>query len=181
MTGFVPTLEGFSFRVEHPDGGELFLLGKRLKPFGFDWLADGAQPFDELPVRVNRIAYREFTRQPDLDFGEFKKRLATDVFGSADAVGGGRSALPPGSILRGSFLVFGVADGFRIVVPWKTGHGALNRTQIEAYRDRLPKIRGNRAALPRPAGRGGKSRPIASWIMGNWTEQDQRYLADHLR
>jgi hypothetical protein len=39
-------------------------------------------PYDELPIRVNRIAYREFTRDPDLPFETFRQRLARDVFGN---------------------------------------------------------------------------------------------------
>src|SRR3954469_16457654 len=58
MTGFVPSFEAFSFPVTHPEGGELFQLARFLKPFGFQWLPDGKQPYDEALVRVNRIAYR---------------------------------------------------------------------------------------------------------------------------
>ena len=37
-------------------------------PLGFGWLEPGDPPYDELPMRVNRIAYREFSRNPDLPF-----------------------------------------------------------------------------------------------------------------
>ena len=30
------------------------------------WLRDGEMPLNELPVRVNRIAYREYTKNPGL-------------------------------------------------------------------------------------------------------------------
>ena len=83
ISGYVPSIEGFSFIARHPEGGESFLVGKRLKPFGFDWLADGQNPYNELPIRVNRIAYREFTHDPELSYDEFKKRLAGEYFGNS--------------------------------------------------------------------------------------------------
>ena len=84
---FVPSFEGFSFVAGHPEGGEAHLVGKRLKPFGFEWLAEGQNPYEELLIRVNRIAYREFTRDPKLTYADFQLRLGKEIFGSlADAV-----------------------------------------------------------------------------------------------
>jgi hypothetical protein len=81
FTGFVPSLEGFSFVAKHAEGGERYLVGRRLKPFGFDWLADGQIALDEPLVRLNRIAVREYTRDPDLADGEFRKVLRRELFG----------------------------------------------------------------------------------------------------
>jgi len=41
-------------------------------------------PYGELPVRVNRIACREFANDPSLSYNEFKRRLARAVFGERD-------------------------------------------------------------------------------------------------
>ena len=50
------------------------------------WLRDGAMPLNELPVRVNRIAYREWTRQPALADRDFHQILGRELFGrNADA------------------------------------------------------------------------------------------------
>ena len=38
-------------------------------------------PYNELPIRVNRIAFREFSRDPALTMEEFKKRLGREIFG----------------------------------------------------------------------------------------------------
>ena len=181
MTGFVPTLEGFSFRVEHPEGGEIFLLGKRLKPFGFDWLADGAQPFDELPVRVNRIAYREFTGKPDLDFGEFKRRLAADVFGSADS-----AAADDLLFLQEAFFAdrswFSASPMVSAALfRGKLAQGAISRDQVQAYHQRLARMKEVAARYRGKPGAEGQLGRVAAWIMGNWPEAEQRYLADHLR
>ena len=50
-------------------------------PLGFGWLEPGDPPYDELPMRVNRIAYREFSRDPDLPFERYKEILGREVFG----------------------------------------------------------------------------------------------------
>jgi hypothetical protein len=40
-------------------------------------------PYRELPMRVNRIAYREFSRDPDLPFEGYRAILGREVFGEA--------------------------------------------------------------------------------------------------
>lgn len=86
INGFVPSLEAFTFVAEHAEGGEQHVKGKRLKPFGFEWLPDGAMPFNESIVRVNRIALREFCRNPDLPDPEFRKILARELLHDPAAV-----------------------------------------------------------------------------------------------
>ena len=81
VTGYVPSLEPFSFVASHAEEGEKYLVGKRQAPFGLGWLKPDEMPLNELPVRVNRIAYREFSRDPDLPLDEFKRRLGDLIFG----------------------------------------------------------------------------------------------------
>jgi hypothetical protein len=81
VTGYIPSLEGFSYVATRVEEGRADLVGKRQVPFGFGWLRSNEMPFDELPVRVNRVAFREFSRDPGLPFDEFKARLGRDVFG----------------------------------------------------------------------------------------------------
>lgn len=83
VTGYVPSLEPFSFVASHAEEGQQYLVGKRQAPFGFGWLKPDEMPFNELPLRVSRIAYREFSRQPDLPLDEFKRRLGREIFGRA--------------------------------------------------------------------------------------------------
>jgi hypothetical protein len=56
--------------------------GPLLKPFNFEWLRDGQMPLNELPIRVNRIAYREYTHNPELSDADFREHLGRDVFGA---------------------------------------------------------------------------------------------------
>jgi hypothetical protein len=51
-------------------------------PLGFGWLPPEEPPYDELPMRVQRIAYREFSRNPDLPFARYKEILGRAIFGA---------------------------------------------------------------------------------------------------
>jgi hypothetical protein len=82
-TGYVPSLEAYSFVPTVPEEGQKYLVGKRQVPLGFGWLKPEEHPYGELPLRVNRLAYREFTRDPTLAFDDFKRRLGREIFGDA--------------------------------------------------------------------------------------------------
>jgi hypothetical protein len=82
VSGFVPSLEAFSYVAQGPDGGEPWLIGKRMKPFGLDALKEGKMPYRALLARVQRFAVREFSRDPDLPFDQFKRRLGAHLFGA---------------------------------------------------------------------------------------------------
>jgi hypothetical protein len=83
VTGYVPSLEAYSFVATEAEEGQAWLKGRRQVPWGFGWLKENESPYSELPIRVNRIAYREFCRNPDLKFDKFKEMLGQEVFGSA--------------------------------------------------------------------------------------------------
>ena len=82
-TGYVPSLEAFTFVATEAEEGQAWLRGKRQVPLGFGWLDPGEPPYEELPVRVQRVAYREFSRNPDLSFEAYKEILGRDLFGAA--------------------------------------------------------------------------------------------------
>jgi hypothetical protein len=73
VTGFLPSLEPFNCKPNPKENV--------LKPFHFQWLRDGEMPLNELLMRVNRIAYREFSRHPTLEWSAFKKVLGNEIFG----------------------------------------------------------------------------------------------------
>lgn len=81
MTGFIPSLEAFSYVPYKPDGGEPFIVGKRRRPFGFDALGAGKMPYRSLPARIQRFAVRAFSSEPDLPFSSFKEKLRRHLFG----------------------------------------------------------------------------------------------------
>ena len=83
VTGYVPSLEAYSFVATVAEEGQAWLKGRRQVPLGFGWLKEGEPPYGELPMRVNRIAYREFSRNPTLPFERYKTILGKEVFGEA--------------------------------------------------------------------------------------------------
>lgn len=85
VNGFLPSLEAFSYVPTRPEGGEEYVVGKRMRPFGLDASGAGKMPFGGLIPRVQRFAVREFSRNPDLEFSVFEKRLGNYIFGLEDA------------------------------------------------------------------------------------------------
>lgn len=81
VTGYVPSLESFTFVATEAEEGQAWLKGRRQAPLGMGWLKAGDPPYDELPMKVNRIAYREFSRDPDSPFDDYKEILRLEVFG----------------------------------------------------------------------------------------------------
>lgn len=82
-TGYVPSLEAFTFVATEAEEGQEWLRGRRQVPLGFGWLEPGEPPYEELPMRVRRVAYREFGRNPDLPFERYKEILGRDLFEAA--------------------------------------------------------------------------------------------------
>src|SRR3954469_16135268 len=80
VTGVVPSLEAFSYIPDRAEAGEPWVVGKRHCPFGFDPMTDGKMPYSTLPVRVQRFAYRTFSRDPELGFAGFKRQLGEHFF-----------------------------------------------------------------------------------------------------
>ncbi len=81
LSGYVPSLEAYSYMPTRTEGGEPWTATKRQVPFGIGWVPDTASSYDSLPIRTVRIAYREFSRNPDLSIPEFKTLLGREVFG----------------------------------------------------------------------------------------------------
>ncbi len=76
MTGFITSCEPFSC-IDGPPASNK----PRQKPFHFEWLRDGEMPLNELLLRVNRIAYREYTMDPRLNESTFRDALGKEIFG----------------------------------------------------------------------------------------------------
>ena len=112
MTGYVPSLEAYSFVATEAEEGQAWLKGRRQVPLGFGWLKTDESPYDELPMRVNRIAYREFSRNPDLTFERFKEKLGQGgLRGRIDAATRRGSAGTPGGLRHGADVVPAIAGG----------------------------------------------------------------------
>ena len=87
VSGFIPSMEAFSYVTQHPEGGEPGQVGIRRKAFARDTLADGRMPYRALLARVQRFAFREFSRDPALDSAQFQRDLGKHIFGEAVSAG----------------------------------------------------------------------------------------------
>jgi hypothetical protein len=151
-----------------------------LKPFGFDWLADGADPYGELLTRVNRIAFREFTRNPKLDFAAFRSLLGKEIFGEPD-----ETAADDLLFLQESFFAdHSWFSASPLVAPYilrgRLEAGTVSLEQIAGYRDRLRRIAEIHARYSSAQGARKDLGRIAGWIAENW-KADGRLIEDHLR
>ncbi|HEX4412186.1 MAG TPA: hypothetical protein VH107_01070 [Lacipirellulaceae bacterium] len=81
-TGFIPSLEAFSYVATVPEAGDPWVVGRRHAPYGFDATAEGKMPYNLLPVRVQRFAYRCFSQEPDMTDADFKRSVAQHFFAS---------------------------------------------------------------------------------------------------
>ncbi len=81
ITGYVPSFEPWTYILEGPDMGDQFMVGQRLAPFGFGWLKLGESPVNQILMRMNRLAYQEFSRDPNLSFDDFRSVLGREIFG----------------------------------------------------------------------------------------------------
>ena len=79
MSGFVPSLEPFSYVMPREEFGA-GRAGERIVQLGFDWMPPEKMSLGELPARVQRFAYREFTKNPNLEMAEFRKAIGREFF-----------------------------------------------------------------------------------------------------
>jgi hypothetical protein len=179
LSGYVPSFEAFSYVPTRPEEGQQYLVGKRQVPFGFGWLAEGQMPYNELPVRVNRIAYREFSNDPDLPFEEFKRRLGRDVFGDGAAAQDVEDLL---EIHRVFTRERTWCQASPLVSPERVRarkeRGELKVGEVKEYRKALDRVR---AIADRHAGaRGAGARElqrIAVWVLQEWAGENAALLS----
>ncbi len=80
-SGYMPSLECYSYVMTKTEWNEPWLVGRRQVPFGFGWLKDGESPYRELLLRAIRLVFRELTANPDLSDAELQARLGRELFG----------------------------------------------------------------------------------------------------
>ncbi|QDV33737.1 hypothetical protein [Tautonia plasticadhaerens] len=177
-TGYVPSLEAFTFVAAEAEEGQAWLKGKRQVPLGFGWLDPGEPPYDELPMRVQRIAYREFVRNPDLSFERYKEILGLDLFGAASTTQAVEDVLElqaafnfqrtwcQPSPLTSLERVRAMEDRGELT--------AEKRAEYRAALDRLRAIEG-RHREPRSEGERELHR-VAEWVVGRWAGEERLLL-----
>jgi hypothetical protein len=169
-TGFMPSLECFSYIQTHEEFGEPWLKGRRQVPFGFGWLDEGANPYRELPARAAAIACREYTTNPDLSETELHAILGRELFGRQWKPAQVEDTL---ELCR----VFGTDRDWAVPAPLTTPglvefrrrNGRLDADKRAFLRDQLERVRSialrNRSAAD---ARGRELARIAQWISDQW-------------
>ena len=174
MTGYVPSLEAFTFVATVAEEGQTWLKGRRQIPLGFGWLEPDDPPYGELPMRVNRIAYREFSRNPDLDFEEYRRILGRELFGASAnsqavddvlelqaALNRDRTWCQP-SPLTSPERVHAMDD-----------RGQLSPAKRAEYLAALERLKALESRHQAPASGGERElRRIARWLLDRWSDQD---------
>jgi len=110
VSGYVPSLELLLYVATEAEEGRSDLIGQRQIPFGL-----GAQrrqmPYDQLPIRVHRSAYREFSRIRHWRWKISKKRLGREYLGRAWRRSGLRIVASGARVFRWPNLVPAIAIG----------------------------------------------------------------------
>ena len=177
-SGYVPSLECYSYVMTRTEFDEPWLVGKRQIPFGFDWLKDGANPYRELPVRAIRLVFRELTANPDLPDAELRGRLGRELFGHD---------WQPAQVddLLFLFQVFNTDRDWSVpgaltapgLVRSRVGRGQLDAPKRALLREQLTRIRAIAVGY-RAVTRGGAQelRRIAQWLADQWTPEHESLL-----
>ena len=136
-----------------------------MKPFHLGWLREGEMPLNELPVRVNRIAYREYSRNPDLSDEEFRRVLGKTLFGAEKSE----------AIDDALFLNRCCFEGANWFIPpaLLAGPVAAKSEQLERAREKLPRLHAisSRYASATNASERELNK-IAKWFADRWKNQE---------
>ncbi len=177
-TGYVPSLEVFTYVPTEPEEGQQYLVGKRRVPYGFGWLKDGQMPYDELPVRVNRVAYREYTRDPDLPDAEFRAALGKELFGSAATPEAVADALALQEVFAAgrTWCQPAPAVSPERVAAMKAAGQLTDRKRAE-YRAALDRVREIERRYRGKGGAFAELERVAGWVTGQWAGDAGKLLA----
>jgi hypothetical protein len=177
--GYIPSIECSTYVTSHVEDGQPWILGKRQIPSGFGWLKEGVCPYRELPMRVSRFAYREFSRQPELSMEAFRGALGKHLYGS-DAT---PQAIEDALALTSAFNL----DRTWSLPPALTSPGLLRARReqgkvsgerLAVYRDRLSQV--SQIAVHYRTSRQPAMREmvrIAQWIVDRWSGANASLLA----
>ncbi|WP_406699518.1 hypothetical protein V5E97_11700 [Singulisphaera sp. Ch08] len=178
MTGYVPSLEAFTFVATVAEEGQSWLKGRRQVPLGFGWLDPGDPPYDELLMRVNRIAYREFSRNPDLEIERYREILGREVFGGTSTPQAVDDLLELQSVFAAERTW---CQPSPLTCPERVramkADGTMTPAKRREYRAALDRIHAVEARYQEPKSDGERElRRIARWVLDRWGDEDRKLL-----
>jgi hypothetical protein len=180
-TGYIPSLESFSFVASEREEGEQYLVGRRQVPFGFGWLSEGASPYRELPVRINRLAYKAYSQDPSTSDEAFHDVLRRELFPAED------SPVDDATLDDALFLhkVFAfrrtwcqaapLADPQRVKTLQESGR--LDDALKGELRRQLDRVRTLQEKYADKRGPGAEIEKIADWLDLQWNRESEALLA----
>ena len=177
-SGYLPSLEAYSFVAVEPEEGQRYTVGRRQIPFGFGWLKEGQNPYRELPIRINRLAFRAYTRNPDLSDDAFRAQLGRALFGAASTPTAVDDALALQRVFateRSWCQASPLADPTRVRA--MKAAGALTDGRRDDYRHALDRVRAIEAAHRDPAPPFAELHRIAKWLVDQWSGDNATLLA----
>jgi hypothetical protein len=177
-SGYMPSLECYSYVPVKTEFGEPWLVGKRQVPFGFGWLSEGGNPYRELPLRAIRLVWRELTADPDLPDAELRNRLGRELFGSN---------WQPADVddVFELFRIFNTDRDWSVpgalttpgLVGSRAKRGKLDATKRLLLRDQLTRVRAVAARHRDATSTGARDlHRIAQWLSDQWTPENAQML-----
>ena len=177
-SGYLPSLECYSYVMTKTEWNEPWLVSKRQVPFGFGWLKEGGSPYRELPVRAIRLVFRELSADPDLPDDALRARLGRELFGPD---------WQPAQVddLFFLFQVFNTDRDWSVpgalttpgLVRHRAEHGRLDAKKRTLLREQLARVRGIAARHHEATSDGAKDlRRIAQWLADQWISEDEKLL-----
>jgi hypothetical protein len=176
IPGFVTSNESFTYLIDHVEWDNRE-RGRRLKPFGFDWIADGVNPYDDPIVRVNRVAYRIFSENPSASMPMFEAALSQvlesvavkDILQVHACCYENRSWASASPLFHPKI--------FREALE----RGRLDRPKLERMQTRLRDLESAADRLSRAPGHSAKHcAAVAHTILKSWDRSSRDLLAGHL-
>lgn len=182
-SGYVPSLEVFNYVQTEPEEGVDYQVSKRLKPYGFGWLADGEIPYRELPIRVNRIAYRAYANDPDFSDEAFRTLLGKELFGSSAPAQAMRQATEDALFLQKVFAEGRTwCQGALLASPARVkalrAASKLTATELADCRAKLKLVREIEERYRGGAAEFGEMGRIAKWVLGRWEGENGELLEE---
>ena len=183
-TGFIPSFEPVNCRFTGPDTGATWIVGQRAYPFGFGWLKPGETPMHELLVRLLRLAYREYSNDPELTTATFRSTVSRELF----ACCGSPAVLDDLFFIEESFFIDRTWDFTCVLASPECVKGRIELGQLGPKR--LAEYRQRRARIGEIARRYSSAqdsctnelRQTAAWMEERWNASPYRtILDDHLR
>lgn len=135
-------------------------------------------PYNELLVRINRIAYRDYARIPDLSDEAFRATVGKELFGenaSAEAVDGTLALQEAFATDRTWMQAAPIASPERVRAIRASGQ--LTPKKRAAYLNQLEKIRRIEERYRDKGAPFAKMHRIAKWVTDLWSGQNAALLS----